>query len=146
MLIYFDHAIINDCRRAVQKYAAMMSPYFSPERNASAIPREIIAIHEEITQIDVHRTEHMIGYGKVKQLDQSCKYCQVYFQSEVTQAASPAEPAAPEIRPQGKSDDCNCKPAAKQHNLERTVDLAGKKGQIVVPRSWAGKRVRVTLL
>jgi putative transposon-encoded protein len=36
------------------------------------------------------------------------------------------------------------KPA--ENNLERTVDVAGKKGQIVVPRSWAGKRVRVTLL
>ncbi len=112
----------------------MMSPYFSPEKNSSIIPREIIAIHEEIALIDLHRTEHMSGYGQFKQLDQSCKFCQPHFGSEAKQEVT----CAPE--PQEKK----ARPA--ENNLERTVDVAGKKGQIVVPRSWAGKRVRVMLL
>jgi putative transposon-encoded protein len=111
----------------------MMSPYFSPEKNSSIIPREIIAIHEEIALIDMHRTEHMAAYGQVKVLDQSCKYCQPHFGSEIKQEAAP-EP----------QEEKKAKPA--ENNLERTVDIAGKKGQIVVPRSWAGKRVRVILL
>ncbi len=110
----------------------MMSPYFSPEKSSSMIPSEIIAIHEEIALIDLHRTEHM-SYGHFKQLDQSCKFCQPHFGGEAK-----LEVIAPE--PQEKK----AKPA--ENNLERTVDVAGKKGQIVVPRSWAGKRVRVTLL
>ncbi|HEY8140073.1 MAG TPA: DUF2080 family transposase-associated protein [Nitrososphaera sp.] len=116
----------------------MMSPYFSPEKNPSIIPREIIAIHEEITLIDMHRTEHMAGYGQVKLLDQSCKYCQPHFVSEAKQEVI-CEPA-PEPQEVRKA-----KPPA-ENNLERTVDVAGKKGHIVVPRSWAGKRVRVILL
>lgn len=117
----------------------MMSPYFSPEKSSSIIPREIIAIHEEIALIDLHRTEHMVGYGQFKQLDQSCKFCQPHFGSDAKQEAI-CEPA-PEPEPQEAK---KVKPA--ENNLERTVDIAGKKGQIVVPRSWAGKRVRVTLL
>jgi hypothetical protein len=97
------------------------------------IPREIIAIHEEIALIDLHRTEHM-SYGQFKQLDQSCKFCQPHFggeaKLEVICASEPQEKKAKQT----------------ENNVERTVDISGKKGQIVVPRSWAGKKVRVTLL
>ncbi|HEY7506724.1 MAG TPA: hypothetical protein VH621_03905 [Nitrososphaera sp.] len=115
----------------------MMSPYFSPEKSSSIIPREIIAIHEEIALIDMHRTEHMAGYGQVRLLDQSCKFCQPHLGIEIKQEVI----CNPATEPQEAK---KAKPA--ENNLERTVDVAGKKGQIVVPRSWAGKRVRVTLL
>lgn len=32
------------------------------------------------------------------------------------------------------------------NELERTVDIASKKGQVIVPRTWIGKRVKVVLL
>jgi hypothetical protein len=105
----------------------MMSPSFSPEKSA-LIPKEIVAIREEITLIDLHRTAHMDGIN-LRQADKSCKYCQQHVHQP---SAQPAEnPKAP---------------IATSNDLERTVEISGKKGQITVPRGWAGKRVRVTLV
>lgn len=104
----------------------MMSPTFSPEKSA-LIPKEIVAIREEITLIDQHRTEHMDGIN-VRQADRSCKYCQQHVQ----QKDLPVETQKA--------------PIVTQNDLERTVEVSGKKGQITVPRSWAGKKVRVTLV
>ena len=109
----------------------MMSPTFSPEKSA-LIPKEIVAIREEITLIELHRTEHMQGLN-VRQADKSCKYCQQHLQPK-------EEPATEIERNVGRS------PISTLNNLERTVEVAGKKGQITVPRSWLGKRVRVTLI
>ena len=107
----------------------MMSPTFSPKKN-TLVPKEIVAIREEITLIDLHRTEHMDGM-KVRQTNTACKYCQQYVQpKQVTAENSVVERA----------------PLTTLNDLERTVEVAGKKGQITVPRSWAGKRVRVTLV
>lgn len=106
----------------------MMSPTFSPENNA-LVPKEIVAIRQEITLIDLHRNEHMEGL-KVRQPDAACKYCQPYVQPM-------QQPVKREIERA---------PIATANDLERTVEVAGKKGQITVPRSWAGKRVRVTLV
>ena len=109
----------------------MMSPTFSPEKSA-LIPKEIVAIREEITLIELHRTEHMEGI-KVLRADKSCKYCQPYVQQ---QAEMPAENTPVVER----------SPLVTVNDLERTVEVAGKRGQITVPRSWAGKKVRVTLI
>lgn len=104
----------------------MMSPTFSPDKSA-VIPKEIAAIREEISLIRLHRTEHMEGL-KVRHADSSCKYCQQYVpQPTVQQVIAPV-------------------PIPTVNDLERTVEVSGKKGQITVPRSWAGKRVRVTLV
>ncbi|MGI0036848.1 MAG: DUF2080 family transposase-associated protein [Nitrososphaera sp.] len=109
----------------------MMSPTFSPEKSA-LIPKEIVAIREEITLIERHRTEHMEGL-KVRKADKSCKYCVQHVQPK-------AQPAAENQPAVGRS------PISTVNDLERTVEVAGKKGQITVPRSWLGKRVRVTLI
>ena len=105
-----------------------MSPTFSPENNA-LVPKEIVAIRQEITLIDLHRNEHMNGL-KIRQADTACKYCQPYVQPAQQPIAQKIERA----------------PLTTLNDLERTVEVAGKKGQITVPRSWAGKRVRVTLV
>lgn len=110
----------------------MMSPTFFPGKG-NLISQEIAAIRDEITLIDAHRTEHMDG-TKVRQADRSCRYCQQYL---------PKEQHAPETmaKPEVERASLNV-----VNNLERTVDVAGKKGQITVPRSWVGKKVRVTLI
>jgi putative transposon-encoded protein len=105
----------------------MMSPTFSPEKSA-LIPKEIVAIREEISLIEQHRTEHMEGL-RVRQADNSCKYCQQHLQPI-------AESQHAVVRAQ----------ISTVNDLERTVEVAGKKGQITVPRSWLGKRVRVTII
>ena len=122
----------------------MMSPYFSPEKTSSAIPKEIVAIHEEIALIDAHNTGHMKEFGQVRQLDESCKYCQPYLHRGVNSEQLHTDPAKPQTTKHEKP--ITYSPATMHAGLERTVDLAGKKGQIVVPRSWAGRRVRVTLI
>jgi putative transposon-encoded protein len=130
MLILFDYCPIND-RRLASTRPGMMSPTFSPEKSA-LIPKEIVAIREEISLIEQHRTEHMEGL-KVRQADNSCKYCQQHLQ--------------PKEQPIAESQHAVVRAQISTVNdLERTVEVAGKKGQITVPRSWLGKRVRVTLI
>lgn len=110
----------------------MMSPTFSPEK-PTIIPKEIVAIREEITLIELHRTEHMEGI-KVRQADKSCKFCQPYVQQLQALAAVENPQLVERV------------PLTTVNDLERTVEPAGKKGQITVPRSWAGKKVRVTVI
>lgn len=110
----------------------MMSPTFSQER-AAAIPREITSIREEITLIQQHRTVHMDGL-RVRLADSSCKYCKQYL------------PAGEEPKQDQARQITGRQPLSTVNDLERTVEVAGKKGQITVPRSWAGKKVRVTLV
>lgn len=121
-----------------------MSPYFSPEKTSSAIPKEIVAIHEAIALIDAHNTGHMKEYGKVRQLDESCKYCQPYLHRGVNSEPRHSDLENPQVPK--REEPVTYRPVTMHAGLERTVDLAGKKGQIVVPRSWAGRRVRVTLI
>ena len=109
----------------------MMSPTFFPGKGS--LTPQIAAIRDEITLIDAHRTEHMDG-TKVRQADKSCRYCQQYL---------PKEPQAPAASASAEAERA---PLNVVNNLERTVDLSGKKGQITVPRSWVGKKVRVTLV
>ncbi|HKU49051.1 MAG TPA: DUF2080 family transposase-associated protein [Nitrososphaera sp.] len=113
----------------------MMSPTFSPEKNNTLMPKEIVAIREEISLIELHRTGHMEGL-KVRQADRSCKYCQPYMQHNIIVKQSQL----------ATTDETVRVPLATANDLERTVEVAGKKGQITVPKSWAGKRVRVTLI
>jgi hypothetical protein len=122
----------------------MMTPYFSHGKDVAAIPIEIVQIREEIVQIDLHRSAHVAGDGQVKQLDQSCRYCQTYGRSSTRNLPSLNGPATLEFELEGNIRAPRF--ASSKAGLERTVDLSGKKGLIVVPRTWAGKRVRVSLL
>ena len=110
----------------------MMSPSFSQER-ASMMPKEITSIQEEITLIKQHRTMHMDGL-QVRSPDRSCKFCKQYIPASEEPKQVQAQPITG--RP----------PLATVNDVERTVEVAGKKGQITVPRNWAGKKVRVTLI
>ncbi len=110
----------------------MMLPTFSQER-ASMIPREITSIQQEISLIKQHKTLHMDGL-QVRSPDRSCKFCKQYLPASEEPKQAKAQPITE--RP----------PLATVNDVERTVEVAGKKGQITVPRNWAGKKVRVTLI
>jgi putative transposon-encoded protein len=112
----------------------MMSPTFSLEKNV-LIPKEIAAIRDEIGLIDAHRTAHMEG-SRIRQLDSSCKYCKPY-------AEKAEEKKVPVVKDQAMATRGSL---STVNDLERTVEVSGKKGHIIVPRSWAGKKVRVTLI
>lgn len=128
------------------KRAVTMMSYFSSEKRPSAIPNKIIQIQEEISQIELHRTEHMVGYGIVKHPDGSCKYCQPYLVKQDAPAAVVASQPKVILQQSNSNPSSARKSSGTISDLERIVDSAGKKGQIVVPRSWIGKRVKVTLL
>ena len=97
------------------------------------MPREVTSIREEIALIQQHRTVHMDGL-RVRQADISCKYCTQYL--PVKEAPKQAQMQPITGRP----------PLTTVNDVERTVEVAGKKGHITVPRNWAGKKVRVTLI
>jgi len=102
-------------------------------QNGSPIAQRIIEIQKEVKQINVHQREHVTNSGGM-QLDRSCRYCQVSLSDTNW------------ITPHSELPVDGVRHADTMNELERTVDLAGKKGQVSVPRNWVGKRVKIVLL
>jgi len=121
----------------------MLLPSVPKEKYSSSTVEKISEIQNEMNRIKLHQTEHVVLVGRskeIRRLDRSCRYCSIYFENNPSPARQQDQIAPPVgLRLNEK------KPAASK-DLERTVDIAGKKGCVVVPRSWAGKRVKVILL
>jgi hypothetical protein len=118
---------------------------------SSGNAEKILEIKKEIAQINLHRAEHITAGGqKVLQIDQSCRYCLVYLESKVRAELAPSVQeeivATSDAAPKHEVSNNGSRAVKEENNLERIVDLDGKKGRITVPRSWASRKVRVTLL
>jgi putative transposon-encoded protein len=92
----------------------------------SAILEKIMELQQEIAQINLHERAHTGIEGEVYH-EPTCNYCQ----------------AAEHII---KSDEGRNKKSSIVCELERSVESTGKNGNVLVPKSWAGRRVRVMLL
>ena len=88
--------------------------------STSAILEKIVELQQEIALINRHEQAH------VQLFDSACSYCQGNL-------------ARTRPEPQTKRGSVTCE-------LERSVELVGKGGGVSVPRSWVGKRVKVSLL
>ena len=92
----------------------------------SAILEKIMELQQEIAQINLHERAHTGIEGEAYR-EPTCAYCQ----------------AAEHII---KSDEVRTKKSSIVCELERSVESNGKSGSVLVPKSWAGRRVKVMLL
>ncbi len=90
--------------------------------SASAILEKIVELQREIAIINRHEQAHL------QHFEPTCSYCQGGVAKKV---------AVEEQRVKRASVTCE---------LERSVDLASKGGGVTVPRSWVGRKVKVSLL
>jgi putative transposon-encoded protein len=89
--------------------------------------QKILEIKEEMIMIDKHNREH----GSFN-ANGSCVYCERKRQLLGQQEIAKPDRIKKKIR--------------TTNEIERSVDASGKNGSVVVPRSWAGKRVKIILL
>jgi len=128
-----------------------LRPLISSERNLSPqTAQKLIEIQDEIIRIDIHRVKHLAIEKNLRELDPKCKYCSMNFEEkmgkDLLEASGTQELKEPEITKNVVIRKEISKPSAQFNDLERTVDDSGKRGQIIVPRTWVGRRVRVILL
>jgi hypothetical protein len=91
---------------------------------SGGVVQKILEIQEQMAMINKHRREH---HGNTA--SDSCVYCQRKMQIL------------------GREDTAKGKKKVRTLNeIERSVDTSGKNGCVIVPRTWAGKRVKITLL
>jgi hypothetical protein len=130
----------------------MESAFVAPNtsNSSSAILGKIMLLQEEIGRINLHKLEHVTAGGEIKRLHQACEYCQALVTKEAKHDAPASavlvvqEPANNQTTEDAIAGNSMATPMLNE--LERTVELAGKRGQVLVPRNWAGKRVKIVLL
>lgn len=83
--------------------------------------QKILEIQEQMVMIAKHKREHGAG------ISNNCIYCQRKNLS-------------------GQHETVKGKKARTSNELERSVDTSGRNGCVIVPRSWVGKRVKITLI
>lgn len=99
------------------------------------VPR-ILQIQAEMLIINRHNREHSTGKP-----NDSCVYCQrkreLLQQHQILESQHPKNEVIV-VKPKKKIQTLN--------EIVRSVDVSGKNSYVSVPRSWAGKRVKITLL
>jgi putative transposon-encoded protein len=117
-----------------------VSPDPIPNRNGDVMMGKILQIQQEILSIDRHKRQHITNEGEFKQLDSSCVYCQ--RRHHVSE---------PTVKGQNVTEEIDNRPKIRKkretlNQIERRVDLSGKNGCVLVPRSWSGKTVRIVIV
>ncbi len=96
------------------------------------VMQKILAIEQEILMINKHERVHIENNGKVRQSMNSCGSCQGH------------DMAMPDRAKQHENE--RKKRVETLNEIERLVDIVGKNTSVLVPKTWAGKRVRIILM
>ena len=104
----------------------LVSPSAEVSNNLASggVVQKILEIQEQMAMINKHRREHIDNTTS-----DSCIYCQRKMKVFDRQDTSKSK-----------------KKVRTLNEIERSVDTSGKNGYVIVPRTWAGKRVKITLL
>lgn len=102
--------------------STLMACEFSRSPGASAVLEKITSLQREIALINLHERSH-VRNGEAG-FEPTCRYCQPGKEAQERKKA----------------------PGSVVSELERCVESDGKAGAVLVPKSWAGRKVRVVLL
>ena len=105
----------------------------STGRSSGIVMQKILAIQQEILMINKHEREHIVSNGEIKQSESSCGFCQ---QQVVIHDRNQTDQSEKEKK----------KRLETLKEIERLVDISGKNGCVLVPKTWAGKNVRIMLV
>lgn len=97
------------------------------------VMQKILVIEQEIVMLNRHEREHIPKHGEQAEQSTSCPYCQEQdLKKQQTSACDKQEE--------------NGKKIATLNEMEREVEISGKNGCVLVPKTWAGKRVRIIIV
>ena len=102
--------------------------------SSGIVMQKILAIQQEILMINKHEREHIVSHVEARQSESSCGFCQQ--QNLVIHDRNGTDPREKERK----------KRIETLKEIERLVDISGKNGCVLVPKTWAGKRVRIILV
>lgn len=101
--------------------------------SSGIVMQKILAIQQEILMINKHE-KHIVSSGEAGQPESSCGFCQQ--QNIVIHDRNGTDQREKERK----------KRLETLKEIERLVDISGKNGCVLVPKTWAGKRVRIILV
>lgn len=97
------------------------------------VMQKILVVEREILMLNRHEREHIAKHGEQAEQSTSCPYCEEQnLKKQETNAYDK----------QGE----NGKKIATLNEMEREVEISGKNGCVLVPKTWAGKRVRIMIV
>jgi len=97
------------------------------------VMQKILVVEQEILMLNRHEREHIAKHGEHVEKSTSCPYCQEQnFKKQQANACDKQEQ--------------NGKKIATLNEMERDVEISGKNGCVLVPKTWAGKRVRIMIV
>ena len=120
----------------VQNHLMIVSPGLLPNspKGTGIVLQKILEVQQQIVMLNRHEREHISATGAIIKVITSCHYCQLQSDSGNW-----------EHHDSNKQGD-KTKKIATLNEIEREVEMSGKNGCVIVPKTWAGKRVRLTLL
>lgn len=109
------------------------SDFVPNSRNSLGIVmQKILVVEQEILMLNRHEREHVAPNGEQAKQSISCPYCQ---QQDLKYQANACDKQVE-----------NGKKIATLNEMEREVEISGKNGCVLVPKTWAGKRVKIMIL
>lgn len=112
----------------------IVSPDLVPNgcNSLGIVMQKILVVEQEILMLNRHEREHVATSGEWAKQSISCPYCQ---QENLKLHANASV-----------KQEANGKKIAILNEMEREVEISGKNGCVLVPKTWAGKRVRIMIL
>lgn len=101
-------------------------------KSLGIVMEKILVVEQEILMLNRHEREHVAPNGEQSKQSISCPYCQ---QQNLKQQANACD-----------RQEENGKKIATLNEMEREVEISGKNGCVLVPKTWAGKRVKIMIL
>lgn len=113
----------------------IVSPDFIPSspNGTGIVMQKILEVQQQIVMLNRHEREHITSTGGMAKPNTSCPYCQQQCNTENCDQVS------------NRQHD-NKKKISTRNEIEREVEISDRNGCVIVPKTWAGKMVRITLV
>jgi hypothetical protein len=113
----------------------IVSPGLIPNNSngTGIVMQKILEVQKQIVMLNRHDREHIASAGDKAKPNTSCAYCKQQYEFENWDQISSRQQE-------------NKKRISTRNEIEREVEISDRNGCVIVPRTWAGKRVRITLV
>ena len=115
----------------VEDRRMIISPNVIPNNmtDTGIVTQKILEVQQQIVMLNRHEREHITGDTYTR--NAACPYCQDCDTDNF---------------PIGNNQKESKKKISTRNEIEREVEISDKNGRVIVPKTWAGKLVRITLV
>ena len=96
--------------------------------------QKILEVQQQIVMLNRHEREHITNTSDMGKPNPSCLYCQQQSSTE-----NCAQVGSRQLQDSKKK-------ISTRNEIEREVEISDRNGCVIVPKTWAGKMVRITLV